>query len=168
MEDNLEVVELTKRYGCPICKKVYDWKEDAQKCFEQGIIGEGPEIKPGLVVKINDSISIDFTSTHRIFTGEILDEHYIKEEFWVLKYHLKKKIFSKSEKSYSLVPFENNIKKSWLEREIRNEKISLLSEEEFGNVSEMLGKFSEYYLPESDIFNALNNLYRYHEFFDKK
>ena len=165
VEAELEVIVLPARYGCPICESPYDFKEDAVKCLERGIIGEGPKIESGLVVK---ELYTDYwKNVYSVFVREFTVGHYRKNQFIHFKKRSKgifKKInylehlFYPRVDEYHKRNFINSIK----------DRIELLPEDEFVKFRDewMLSINKNAFTEE--VINALDNLYNYHEWFDRE
>lgn len=169
MDGKLEVIELTKRYGCPICKSVYDWQEDAEKCLAKGIIGEGPAIKPGLVLK---NLYYGAPDSFAVFIGESINkEHMRKDKLFRFDKIFKRKHFFKKERVLDYIDFTARGDHADLYRDVVNRyksRVQFLDESEFEEFKRFIDDYKNIRLFDDNERVLLSNLYKYHPYFDDK
>lgn len=137
------------KYQCewPGCEKIYNLKEEAQKCESKRVIG--PEIKPGLIVKLNSS-----PNCYLIFVKS--REHAHEKEYICLE------LLGEITSEYLRV--ETKIKKLDDFDHYFFRSTSLLTEEEFKKMKRDIQceKFSETRRRNTELFK---NLYQEHPLF---
>jgi len=160
------VIDL-KKYQCGFneCNNIFDTPEKAQECEEQGLIGDGPVIEPGLVVKI-------YKNFYSVYFQEKHDGHRRLDNFINLRknskrlWNFKKVYLLHLEESYSLTRKHLN--------HIKNRgDITLLDEKEFFEFKNLLSEkniviniFESKKISESE-GEVFKKIYRYHPYFDK-
>lgn len=167
MTNKLSIPEV-RTYLCPICNIPYVSLENAIECRDKGLIEEGPEINPGLVVR-----GI-YPDVYSMFFRESRKNHNRLDEFANFKIGLRWDKKTKSERE-SLIHVKSHELNAYLKRDQLNEiqsRISFLDEFEFTRFINFVDKFMEEEENFKDLslnaLYALENLYNYHSYFDNQ